>query len=106
MGNEWFAGTYGAGVLKMTSGGDWEIFADMPADVVVNPNALLVTSSHVFAGTLGRGLWTFDRERQRWTEVIAGLPSLNVTALAERDGSLFVGTDNGLARMNENAMKF
>jgi ligand-binding sensor domain-containing protein len=106
VGDEWFAGTYGAGVLKMTSGGSWEIFADMPAHVVVNPNALLVTPAHVFAGTLGRGLWAFDRDRQRWMPVIAGLPSLNVTALAAQDGRLFVGTDNGLVRMNENQMKF
>ena len=53
VGDEWFAGTYGAGVLRMTDRGNWEIFADMPADVVVNPNALLVTPSHVFAGLLG-----------------------------------------------------
>lgn len=105
VGDEWFAGTYGAGVLKMTSGGNWEIFADMPSDIVVNPNALLVTSTHVFAGTLGRGLWTFDRERQRWMPVTAGLPSLNVTALAAQDGNLFVGTDNGLVRMNENDIR-
>jgi len=106
VGDEWFAGTYGAGVLRMTDHGSWEIFADMPIDVVVNPNALLVTPTHVFAGTLGRGLWVFDRERQRWMPVVSGLPSLNVTALAARDGNLFVGTDNGLVRMNENEMKF
>ena len=106
VGDEWFAGTYGAGVLRMTDHGTWEIFADMPADVVVNPNALLVTPSHVFAGTLGRGLWAFDRERRRWTPIIAGLPSLNVTALAARNGSLFVGTDNGLVQMKENGMNF
>jgi ligand-binding sensor domain-containing protein len=106
VGDEWFAGTYGAGVLRMTDRGDWEIFADMPPEVVVNPNALLVTPSHVFAGTLGRGLWVFDRERQRWMPVVAGLPSLNVTALAAHEGSLFVGTDNGLVRMSEEGMRF
>ncbi|MFL6299332.1 MAG: hypothetical protein ACJ71N_01845 [Terriglobales bacterium] len=102
VGGEWFAGTYGAGVLKMNDHGTWEIFADMPSDIVVNPNAMLVTKSHVFAGTLGRGLWIFDRERQRWSQIDRGLPSLNVTALAAKDGSLFVGTDNGLARFDEN----
>jgi len=106
VGREWFAGTYGAGVLKMNDHGTWEIFADMPSDIVVNPNALLVTKANVFAGTLGRGLWIFDRERQRWSEMERGLPSLNVTALAEKDGSLFVGTDNGLARFDENKFVF
>jgi ligand-binding sensor domain-containing protein len=106
VGDEWFAGTYGVGVLRMTSSSAWEIFADMPRDVVVNPNALVVTATHVFAGTLDRGLWVFDREHQRWMPVVAGLPSLNVTALAARDGNLFVGTDNGLVRMNENEIRF
>jgi ligand-binding sensor domain-containing protein len=72
----------------------------------VNPNAMLATPSHVFAGTLGRGLWVFDRERQRWSEIHRGLPSLNVTALAAKDGSVFVGTDNGLARFDENKFVF
>lgn len=103
---EWFAGTYGAGVLKMNDHGTWEIFADMPGDIVVNPNAMLATSSHVFAGTLGRGLWVFDRERQRWSQMTNGLPSLNVTALASKDGKLFVGTDNGLVRFDENKFVF
>jgi ligand-binding sensor domain-containing protein len=103
---EWFAGTYGAGVMKMNDHGTWEIFADMPNDIVVNPNAMLVTKTHVFAGTLGRGVWIFDRARQRWSEMDRGLPSLNVTALAEKDGSLFVGTDNGLARFDENRFAY
>jgi ligand-binding sensor domain-containing protein len=103
---QWFAGTYGAGVVKMNDHGAWEVFADMPNDVVVNPNALLATREYVFAGTLGRGLWIFDRERQRWTQMSHGLPSLNVTALAEKDGSVFVGTDNGLARFDENKFVF
>jgi ligand-binding sensor domain-containing protein len=104
--DEWFAGTYGAGVLKMNDRGTWEIFADMPGDLVINPNAMLTTKSRVYAGTLKRGLWIFDRERQRWTEMDKGLPSLNVTALAEKDGSLFVGTDNGLARFDESKFGF
>ena len=103
---EWFAGTYGGGVLKMNDHGTWEIFADMPSDIVVNPNAMLVTRSHVFAGTLGRGLWIFNRERQRWSEMDHGLPSLNVTALAAKDGSVFIGTDNGLVRFDENKFVF
>jgi hypothetical protein len=36
---------------------------------------------------------TFDR-RNRWT-AITGLPSLNVTALAGSEGTIYVGTDNG-----------
>ncbi len=30
--DEWFAGTYGAGVLRDDDHGNWEIFADMPSE--------------------------------------------------------------------------
>jgi ligand-binding sensor domain-containing protein len=33
--------------------------------------------------------------------VHTGLPSLNVTALAARDGYIYIGTDNGLVRILE-----
>jgi ligand-binding sensor domain-containing protein len=61
-----------------------------------------VTPKHVFAGTLGNGLYVFDRETLRWTVVNDGLPSLNVTALAQDNkGYIYVGTDNGLVRIQE-----
>jgi ligand-binding sensor domain-containing protein len=62
---------------------------------------MLVTPQHVLAGTLGKGLYVFDRERQRWTALSDGLPSLNVTALTESNGYIYVGTDNGLVRIQE-----
>jgi ligand-binding sensor domain-containing protein len=55
----------------------------------------------VFAGTLGHGLYVYDRESQRWTVVRDGLPSENVTALAASGGYVYVGTDNGLVRIGE-----
>jgi ligand-binding sensor domain-containing protein len=69
--------------------------------MVVNPNAMLVTPRHVIAGTLGKGLYVFDRETLRWTTVNEGLPSLNITALAQDNGYIYVGTDNGLVRIQE-----
>jgi ligand-binding sensor domain-containing protein len=54
---------------------------------------------------LGRGLFVYDRPSGRWTTVTRGLPSLNVTALAEGDGNLYVGTDNGLIRLREGALQ-
>jgi ligand-binding sensor domain-containing protein len=67
----------------------------------VNPNAMLATGSHVYAGTLDRGLYIYDRRIGRWTTITTGLPSLNVTALAARDGYIYIGTDNGLVRILE-----
>jgi ligand-binding sensor domain-containing protein len=66
---------------------------------------MLVTARHVFAGTLGKGLFVYDREKSRWNAVTEGLPSLNVTALAEADGYIYVGTDNGLVRVQEQKLQ-
>jgi ligand-binding sensor domain-containing protein len=66
---------------------------------------MLVTPRHVLAGTLGNGLYVFDRETQRWTTVNDGLPSSNVTALAQSNGYIYVGTDNGLVRIQEQKLQ-
>ena len=99
-GGEWFIGTYGAGVLRLDSGGRWHAFPDA-REFEVNPNAMLVTESHVLVGTLDRGLYVFDRGAGRWRAVTAGLPSSNVTAVAAAGGFVYVGTDNGLVRIDE-----
>jgi hypothetical protein len=97
----YFIGTYGAGVMQLDSTGHI-----LPLDVAtrsseINPNAMLSTPQHIFAGSLGDGLLVYSRATGRWTIVTAGLPSLNVTALAQRDGQLFVGTQNGIVHIAE-----
>ena len=104
VGEDWFVGTYGAGVLRFDATGDWHTFPDLPGTFEVNPNALLVTPLHVFAGTLGRGLYVYNRSARRWTALTAGLPSHNVTALAEHNGTIYVGTDNGLIHFPEGSL--
>jgi len=101
VGDEWFAGTYGAGVQRLDGMGQWHSFAAASDAFVVNPNAMLVTGNRVYAGTLDRGLYAYDRRSERWTAIAAGLPSRNVTALAARDGYIYIGTDNGLVRILE-----
>ena len=101
VGDDWFAGTYGAGVLRLSRDRQWTAFPDLRGGIIVNPGAMLVTARRVFAGSLGRGLLIFDRNSERWTSLTRGLPSLNVTALAERSGYLYIGTDNGLLRIAE-----
>jgi len=103
VGNEWFVGTYGGGILRLDDSGRWHTFPDLGSRFEVNPNAMAATDRHVCAGTLGKGLYVYNRATERWTAVSAGLPSLNVTALAARDGYLYVGTDNGLVRIAESA---
>jgi ligand-binding sensor domain-containing protein len=105
VGDEWFAGTYGAGVLRLDSAGDWRTFPDLKSGFIVNPNAMLVTPDRVYAGSLDRGLFVFERSSGRWRNATVGLPSLNVTALAYSGGYLYVGTDNGLVRVSEGGLE-
>ena len=105
VGDEWLAGTYGAGVLRLDASGEWHSFPDLKQDFVVNPNAMAVSAGQVYIGTLDRGLFIFDRATARWTNSSVGLPSKNVTALAVDGGYLYTGTDNGLVRIAEGILR-
>ncbi|MGO9259493.1 MAG: hypothetical protein ACLQU1_24735 [Bryobacteraceae bacterium] len=105
VGDEWFAGTYGAGVLRLDGSGEWRSFPDLKEGFVVNPNAMAASGGQVYAGSLDRGLFIFDRASGRWRNTTVGLPSKNVTALAAGGGYLYVGTDNGLVRIAEGALR-
>ena len=96
--NDWFLGTYGAGVLKLDAAGRWTSFPDLKGDLVINPNAMIAAGGAIYAGTLGKGLAVYKQER--WVFVTRGLPSLNVTALATANGYIYIGTDNGLVRIS------
>jgi ligand-binding sensor domain-containing protein len=98
---EWFVGTYGGGLLRLDADGNWRRFADLRGPIEINPNAIAVTGKHVFAGTLSGGLLVYDRQADRWTTFEAGLPSMNVTALAVDADTLYIGTDNGVVRVPE-----
>jgi ligand-binding sensor domain-containing protein len=94
-----YIGTYGAGVVRLAKDGTWESFPDMPAAVEVNPGALATSNTHVYAGTLGKGLLVYDLSGRRWNTMTRGLPSMNVTAVHVANGRVYVGTDNGLVRL-------
>lgn len=99
--NEWWLGTYGAGVVRMDATGRFESSNGAGGDVVINPNAMLATDRLVLAGSMGHGLYVMNRNTGRWVAVTEGLPSLNVTALTAANGFVYVGTDNGLVRVPE-----
>jgi ligand-binding sensor domain-containing protein len=101
---EWFVGTYGAGVLRMDSAGRWQSFDDLRGTLEINANAMVTTSNAVYAGTLDRGLAVYNLASGRWNFWTAGLPSLNVTAIEARGGVIFVGTDNGLIKIPESTV--
>lgn len=104
-GDEWMIGTYGSGVIGLDGTGKFHSYELATATMEINPNAMLVTKDHVFAGTLGEGLFVFSREKGRWSALRDGLPSTNVTALAEGNGYVYVGTDNGLVRVAEKKLQ-
>ena len=102
--NSVLVGTYGAGLETLDSQGRFapiELPSGTPRDLVINPNALYATSSHIYAGTLGNGMLVYSIGTGRWSAVTVGLPSLNVTAFAARTGEIYIGTENGLVRIPE-----
>jgi len=105
VGDEWFVGSYGGGIFRLDATGRCERFPDATGNFVVNPNAMLATAQRVYAGTLERGLYVYDRSVGRWSNVTAALPSPNVAALAVRNGYLYIGTDNGLIRILEQNLR-
>jgi len=104
VGNEWLVGTYGAGVLRLAADGSVTPTEATRQGVVVNPAAMAADGRIVLAGTLGEGLLVGDATGMRWKTVTAGLPSLNVTALAIRNGVVYVGTENGLVKISEDKL--
>ena len=105
VGDEWFAGTYGAGVVRLDASGQWHSFPDLKGDFVVNPNSMTASGGLAYAGSLDRGLFVYDRASARWTNTTIGLPSKNVTAVATGGGYVYMGTDNGLVRIAEGALR-
>ncbi len=101
VGREWMIGTYGGGIVRLDDSGRFHSYDIGTANFEVNPNAMLVTERSVFAGSLERGLFVYNRGSDRWSKITAGLPSENVTALAENNGYIYIGTDNGLVRARE-----
>ncbi len=102
--NSVLVGTYGAGLETLDSAGRFtpvELPAGTARDLVINPNALYATTTHLYAGTLGGGMLVYSVASGRWSAVTSGLPSLNVTAFAARGGEIYVGTENGLVRVPE-----
>ncbi len=103
-GGGWLAGTYGAGILRIDGDGTVTATEATATGTVINPGAVLSDGRVVLAGTLGRGLMVADPTGTRWKTVTAGLPSLNVTALAVSKGVVYVGTDNGLVEIAEDKL--
>jgi hypothetical protein len=102
VGSDWLVGTYGAGIQRLSADGQVTQTGASSQGIVVNPTAMAADGQMVVAGTLGGGLLVGDGTGSRWRTITAGLPSLNVTAVAIDHGQVYVGTENGLVRIAEN----
>jgi hypothetical protein len=100
-----FIGTYGGGVARRTPARDQPLavgtFTAFPetGGLKVNTGCLVEAAGRLYLGTDGRGLWRLARDGSRFEPVQVRLPSMRVTALLEGPRVLYVGTDEGLARL-------
>jgi ligand-binding sensor domain-containing protein len=95
-----YVGTYGGGVVRLGPDGQVDDVGGEIARARVNPGALLVDGERVYAGTLEHGLLVYDRPGRRWRQVTEPLGSRSVTALLRSGDALWVGTDQGLVKLD------
>ncbi|HSD26287.1 MAG TPA: hypothetical protein VLL75_03235 [Vicinamibacteria bacterium] len=105
-----FVGTYGGGVARRVAGAvrtargrladeaRYEAFPETEG-LKINAGRLLRAGGRLYAGTDGAGLWRTSADGARFERMALRLPSSRVTAMAAADDTLFVGTDEGLARV-------
>jgi len=94
--------TNGGGVVRRSGEGPGERWGRFPETdgLKVNAGAMIADAAgHVWLGTQGKGLWRSDTSVTGFEHVDLPLPSPDVFALAATADGLFVGTDEGLARI-------
>lgn len=100
-----YVGTNGGGVDALLPTGEWVNFADDVGKVEVNQNAMHYAGDRLFVGTSDRGLLVYNTRDRRWTRISAGLASQNVTAITSDDRFVYVGTLNGLVRIEKRVVQ-
>jgi ligand-binding sensor domain-containing protein len=83
----------------MSGQGEWKPFPET-AGLKINTGCLVIAKSNgrIYAGTDGTGLFRLSLDGSRFERLTLSLPSQRITALLERDGFLYIGTDEGLTR--------
>jgi hypothetical protein len=103
-----YVGTYGGGVTRRAGADpprhppvDAARYQPFPetGDLKINPGCLVEAGRRLYAGTDGRGLWRLSADGARFEPLRLPLPSPRVSALASGEGALWIGTDEGLARL-------
>jgi ligand-binding sensor domain-containing protein len=96
-----YVGTNGGGVDALLPTGEWVNFADELGKFEVNQNAMHYDGERLYVGTSDRGLLVYNTQSRRWTRISAGLASQSVTAVTSDDRFVYVGTLNGLVRIEK-----
>lgn len=96
-----YVGTNGGGVDALLPTGEWVNFAGELGKFEVNQNAMHYDGNRLYVGTSDRGLLVYNTRDRRWTRISAGLASQNVTAITSDDRFVYVGTLNGLVRIEK-----
>jgi len=104
-GGSLFIGTYGEGVARRDAPraqpmavGTFTAYPET-AGLKVNTGCLTEAAGRLYLGTDGRGLWRLSGDGSRFVPIKVHLPSPRVTAILEGPNALYVGTDEGLARI-------
>jgi ligand-binding sensor domain-containing protein len=98
-----YVGTNGGGVDALLPTGEWVSFAN-DRDVgkfEVNPNAMYFDGERLYVGSSDKGLLVYNTRARSWKRISAGLSSQSVTAIASDDRYVYVGTMNGLVRLEK-----
>lgn len=100
-----YVGTYGGGVARRTVSaaareamGTFEPFVETEG-LKVNPNGLVEAAGTLLVGTDGQGLYRLSADGSRFLPVKVPLPSPHITAILPTPEALYLGTDEGLARI-------
>jgi hypothetical protein len=104
-----YVGTYGGGIVRRTASAvdapvarvdraRYEPFVETEG-LKVNAGCLVEAGGRLYAGTDGKGLYRLSADGRAFEPVAASLPSRRVTALLPAAGALYVGTDEGVARL-------
>ena len=96
-----YIGTNGGGVDALLPTGEWVNFSDVIGRFEVNQNAMHIDGERLYVGTSDRGLFVYNTRDRRWSRISAGLASQNVTAITTNDRYVYVGTLNGLVRIEK-----
>ena len=81
--------------------GEWVSFSGEVGRFEVNQNAMHYDGERLYVGTSDRGVLIYNTRARRWSRISSGFASQNVTAIASDDQFIYIGTMNGLVRLEK-----